>query len=124
MPDHISVWEYRSLFRTVKDYFEGINFIGETLLWHWWLFYQYCFNLQFSKKNILEIIGKQISALLESEVLKFKLSRYLRKNEKQSEEFSREKYLSEKETYALQYLTGYIFCELYEKFKVEENKND
>ena len=91
---------------------------------HWWLFYQYCFNLKFSKKIILESIGKQINALLEFEVLKFKLSRYLQKNEKQSEGFSWEKYLSEKETYELQYLTGYIFCELYEKFKVEENKND
>ena len=82
------------------------------------------FSFTVLKKIILESIGKQISALLESEFLKSKLSRYLRENEKQSAEFSREKYLSEKETYALQYLTGYIFCELYERFKVEENKNE
>ena len=46
------------------------------------------FSFTVLKKIVLESIGKQNSALLH----------YLREDEKQSTEFSKEKYISEKET--------------------------
>ena len=75
------------------------------------------------KKIILESIGKQNSALLEPEVLN-QLLHYLQEDEKQCAEFSKEKYVSEKETHALQYLADYVFSKLYEKFKMAEKKYD
>ena len=59
--------------------------------------------------------------MLESKVLN-QLLHYLREDEKQSAEFSKEKYISEKETHALQYLAGYVFHELYKKFKMVAKK--
>ena len=73
------------------------------------------------KKIVLESIGTQSSALLESEVLN-QLLYYLREDEKQSAEFSKEKDISEKETYPLQYLADYVFHKLYRKFKMPGKK--
>ena len=64
-------------------------------------YFQHCFCLQSSKKIVLETIGMQNSALLESEVLN-PLLYYLREDGKQSAEFSKEKDILEKETYASQ----------------------
>ena len=75
------------------------------------------------KKILLESIGKQTSALLEPEVL-HQLLHYLREDEKERVEFSKEKYVSEKEIYALQCLADYVFSKLYEKFKMAEKKYD
>ena len=80
-------------------------------------YFQRCFHLQPSKEIVLESIGTKNSALLESEVLN-QLLYYLREDGKQSAEFSKEKDISEKETYALQYLAGYVFHKLYKKFKI------
>ena len=63
-------------------------------------YFQHCFRLQ-SSKIVLESIGMQNSALLESEVLN-PLLYYLREDDKQSAEFSKEKDILEKETYASQ----------------------
>ena len=82
-------------------------------------YFQHCFHLQSSKKILLESIGTQNSALLVSEVLN-QLLYYLREDEKGSAEFSKEKDISEKETYALQYLAGYVFHKLYKNFKMAE----
>ena len=60
-------------------------------------YFQHCFHLQSFKKIVLESIDTQNSALLESEVLN-QLLYYLREDEKQSTEFSKEKDISEKET--------------------------
>ena len=59
--------------------------------------------------------------MLESKVLN-QLLHYLSEDEKQSAEFSKEKYISEKEAYALQYLAGYVFHKLYKKFKMVAKK--
>ena len=79
------------------------------------------FSILFSfivlKKIVFESISKQNSAFLESEVLN-QLLHYLREDEKQSAEFSKEKYTWEKETYTLQCLAGYVFF----KFKIAEKK--
>ena len=83
--------------------------------------FQDCFHLQSSKKIVLESICTQSSALLESEVLNKSLY-YLREDEKQIAEFSKEKDISEKETYALQYLACYVFHKLYKKFKMAGKK--
>ena len=74
-------------------------------------YFQHCFHLQSSKKIVLESIGTKNSALLESEVLN-QLLYYLREDGKQSAEFSKEKDISKKETYALQYLGCYVFHKL------------
>ena len=73
------------------------------------------------KKIAIESIGKQNSALLESEVLN-QLLNYQWEDEKENAEYSKEKDISEKETCALQYLAGYVFYKLYTKFKMAANK--
>ena len=83
-------------------------------------YFQHCFHLQSSKKIVLESIGTKNSALLESEVLN-QLLYYLREDGKQCAEFSKEKDISEKETYALQYLASYVFHKLYKNSKWQEN---
>ena len=79
------------------------------------------FSFTSLQKIAIESIDKQNSALLGSEVLN-QLLHYLREDEKHSAEFSKEKDISEKETYALQYLAGYIFHKLYKKSKMVAKK--
>ena len=83
---------------------------------------RHCYDIESYFPNIIgKSNDKQDSALLEPEVLN-QLLHYLREDEKQSAEFSNEKHVPEKETYSLQYLAGYLFCNLYEKFKMAEKK--
>ena len=84
-------------------------------------YFQNYFHLQFSKKIVLENTDSQNSALLESEVLN-QLLYYLPEDEKQSAEFSKEKDISEKEPYALQYLAGYVFHKLSKKTQNDRRK--
>ena len=55
--------------------------------------------------------------MLESEALN-QLLHYLREDEKQSAEFSKEKDISEKETYTLKISSCYVFHKLSKDFKM------
>ena len=69
------------------------------------------FSFTVLKNIVLERIGKQNSALLLiCEKARSKVQNFLRKNT-----FQRKKH-------AFQYLGGYVFCKLYEKFKMARKK--
>ena len=83
---------------------------------------RHCYDIDSYFPNIIgKSNDRQNSASLQPDVLN-QLLHYLQEDEKQSAEFSDEKHVSEKETYLLQYLAGYLFCNLYEKIKMAEKK--
>ena len=113
LPDHI-----RKVFQDVEISSEQLKITLNELT----SLVRHCYDIDSYFPNIIgKSNDKQNSALLEPEVLN-QLLHYLQEDEKQSAEFSNEKHVSEKETYLLQYLAGYLFCNLYEKIKMAEKK--